>query len=292
MARIGFLGTGNMGRGMIARLLGVGHQVTVYNRTRDKAIPLAEEGARVADTPQHAAEGADVVFSMVGDDAASRTVWIGSEGALTAELAEGAFVVECSTLTHDWVLELAGLAGDKGLRFVDGPVTGLPEHALAGELTLLVGADPDDLEEMEEVFEPLCKDILHFGPVGAGTAYKLMINLMGSVQIAALAEGLAVAEKAGLDLDIVAEAIAMGQAASPQVVRNSLRMIAGDHQEDITFNGHWRLKDTLYGLNLAAKLGQEVPIGMAAGGHFQRLVDAGFGNQQDSKVIDVVRGRS
>lgn len=290
MAIIAFLGTGNMGRGMAARLLGAGHRVSVYNRSREKALPLVEIGARLAETPRAAAEGAEAVFAMVGDDEASRAVWTGPRGALAADLPPGALAVECSTLSHDWVLALAGEARAKGLHYVDAPVTGLPDAAAAGTLTLLVGAAANDLEAARPYLEPLAEEIIHFGPVGAGTAYKLIINLMGAVQIAACAEALALAGKAGLDLAAVAEAIAKGQGASPQVVRNSRRMVKGDHDRNVVFSGIWRLKDTRYGLALAAKLGQKVALGEAAGAAYQELVDAGLGEQNESKVADVVKG--
>jgi len=290
MAIIAFLGTGNMGRGMAARLLGAGHRVSVYNRSREKALPLVEIGARLAETPRAAAEGAEAVFAMVGDDEASRAVWTGPRGALAADLPPGALAVECSTLSHDWVLALAGEARAKGLHYVDAPVTGLPDAAAAGTLTLLVGAAANDLEAARPYLEPLAEEIIHFGPVGAGTAYKLIINLMGAVQIAACAEALALAGKAGLDLAAVAEAIAKGQGASPQVVRNSRRMVKGDHDRNVVFSGIWRLKDTRYGLALAAKLGQKVALGEAAGAAYQELVDAGLGEQNESKVADVIKG--
>ena len=120
-------------------------------------------------------------------------------------------------------------------------------------------------------------------------AYHLMVNLMGAVQIAGAAEGMLIAEKAGLDAAQVAEALAKGAAASPQVIRNALRMAAAEHDQNITFSGRLRLKDTLYGLRLADKLGQRTPFGDAARDAFQRLLDEGFDELNESKVIDVLR---
>ena len=144
-------------------------------------------------------------------------------GALAATNAPDALAIECSTLSHDWVLELAREVRRRGFRYVDAPVTGLPDAAAAGTLTLLVGADPGDLDAARPVFASLATRVLHFGAVGQGTVYKLMVNLMGAVQIASAAEGMALAESAGLDLKLVADAIGSGQAASPQVVRNVRR---------------------------------------------------------------------
>ena len=285
MASIAFLGTGNMGAGMAGCLIKAGHNLTVYNRTMEKTRPLAELGATAADTPQEAAKGADAVIAMVGDDEASKAVWLGDTGALAAETAENAMTVECSTLSHDWVLELAATAGQKGLRYIDCPVTGIPVKAAAGDLTLLVGAEAGDMETARPLLQPFSSEIIHFGTVGAGTAYKLM----GAVQIAGAAEGMLIAEKAGLDPCQVAAALAKGAAASPQVIRNARRMAAADHKQNITFSGQLRLKDTLYGLRLADKLGQQPPFGDAARDAFQMLLDEGFDELNESKVIDVLR---
>jgi 3-hydroxyisobutyrate dehydrogenase len=277
---------------MAGRLLAAGHQVSVFNRTPERARELVEQGASLTDCPRAAADGAEAVFVMVSDDEASRAIWTGVDGVLAADLAPRAFAVECSTLSYDWVLELASLAAAQGLRFLDSPVTGLPDAAAAGELTLLMGAADEDLAAAEPLLQPLASAWLHFGPVGAGTAYKLIINLMGAVQIAAAAEGMALAERAGLDLDQVARAIASGQAASPQVVRNSRRMVAGDHADDIVFSGRLRHKDAAYGVELAHKLGLGAPFGEAALAGLERLLQAGLGDQNESSIIEVARTAS
>lgn len=274
---------------MVGRLRAAGHDVVVFNRTREKAAALIAGGASWADSPRDAASGAEAVFVMVSDDRASQCVWQGPDGVLTAAVGAGTFAIECSTLSHDWVLELSADAKARGLRFLDCPVTGLPEAAAAGRLTLLIGGDRADLDAAEPLLGPLAADRLHFGPVGAGTAYKLIINLMGAVQIASAAEGMALAERAGLDLDQVASAMASGQAASPQVVRNSRRMAAGDHARDIVFSGRLRRKDAEYGVRLAAKLGLGAPFGQAALDGLDQLLAAGLGDQNESSIIEVAR---
>ena len=289
MSNVAFIGLGRMGAGMAMRLLTTGHAVTVYNRTPAKADALVQAGARLARTPREAADGAEAIISMTADDEASRAVWLGANGALAANLAPGAFAVECSTLSHDWVLELSAAAVKRGLRYLDAPVTGPPEAAAAGALTLLVGAAADDLQAGRPLLATLSERIIHFGPVGAGTAYKLIINLLGAVQIASAAESMAIAERAGLDLAVVADAIASGQAASPQVVRNTRRIVDGNHDRDVMFTPTLRLKDVQYALELARKLGIGSPFGALAGGVFQQLVDLGHERANESKVIEVSR---
>ncbi len=289
MSSVAFIGLGRMGRGMAARLVAAGHTVVVHNRTREKAADLLAAGARWAGSPAEAAAGAEAVLVMVSDDAASRSVWLGSDGVLAGDPAPDALAIECSTLSHDWVRELSAAVAAKGLRYLDCPVTGLPDAAAVGQLTLLVGGEPADVEAAQQLLRPLSVDQVHFGPVGAGTAYKLVINLMGAVQIAAAAEGMAMAERAGLDLDLVAATIAAGQAASPQVVRNTRRMVAGDHGTDVVFSGHLRRKDAAYGVRLAQALGVGAPFGRVALDGLDALVAAGLGDQNESSIIEVAR---
>jgi 3-hydroxyisobutyrate dehydrogenase len=216
-------------------------------------------------------------------------MWLGEQGALAAENAPDALAIECSTLSHDWVLELARLVRERGFRYVDSPVTGLPEAAASGTLTLLIGAQAEDLDAARPVFASLATRLLHFGAVGQGTVYKLMINLMGAVQIGAAAEGVALVQSAGLDLKLVADAIGSGQAASPQVVRNVRRFIAGDHSSGVNFTPALRLKDIEYGLRLARKLGAPHEFAEVAAALYRRLCDAGFAGDNESRIIDVVR---
>ncbi len=279
-----------MGSGMAARLVSAGHAVTVFNRTAARAEPLTRLGARVADSPRSAAQNADVIIGMSADDDSSKFMWLGDAGALAAANAPDALAIECSTLSHDWVLELARQVRARGFRYVDAPVTGLPDAAAAGTLTLLVGADPADLDAARPVFASLATRVLHFGAVGQGTVYKLMVNLLGAVQIASAAEGMALASAASLDPKLVADAIGSGQAASPQVVRNVRRFVSGDHTSAINFTPALRLKDIEYALRLARKLGAPHAFGDVAAGLYRRLCDAGFARDNESRIIDLLRG--
>ncbi len=287
--RIAFLGLGKMGSGMAARLIAAGHTLSVYNRTPARAAPFVALGARITGSPRAAAERADVIVGMTADDESSRATWLGEFGALAADNLPDALVIECSTLSHDWVLELSAKVRDRGFRYVDAPVTGLPDAAASGTLSLLVGAELSDLDAARPIFASLATRVTHFGGVGQGTAYKLMVNLMGAVQIASAAEGIALAERAGLDLRLVADAVASGQAASPQVVRNVRRFVARDHGGAVNFTPALRLKDIDYALRLAKKLGVRCPFGEVASEVYKRLCDSGFAADNESRIIDVMR---
>jgi len=287
--QIAFLGTGQMGTGMAGCLIDAGHHVRVYNRTRERADLLLEHGAIYCETPAKAARNVDAVFSMVGDDAASEAMWCGPDGALSVIPKPGALAIECSTLSHDWTLDLSDRAIKAGYDYLDCPVTGLPEVAAKGELVLFLGGAQATIDNAQSLLDVISADQMHFGPIGSGTAYKLIVNLMGSTQIVAAAEGLLTAEKAGLDLDLVARALASGGCGSPQVTRSAAEMVEGDHFKDNVFSARWRLKDADYGVRLSEKMGLQPPIGNATVEAFQGVVDQGFQDQSETKVIDILR---
>src|SRR3954451_24466647 len=207
MARIAFIGLGRMGHGMAGRYLDAGFDVAVWNRSKAKAEDLIARGARWATSPEDAAIDADAVVTMVADDNASREVWLTKDGA-AANMKAGTLAIECSTVSHQHVLDMARELRGRGLIYIDCPVTGLPQAAATGKLTLLVGADSADLDRAKPYLAPIGDVVRHFGAVGSGTVFKLINNLMGAVQIASLAEGVAMAEQAGLDMNLVAEALA------------------------------------------------------------------------------------
>jgi 3-hydroxyisobutyrate dehydrogenase len=262
MARVAFIGLGRMGYGMAGRYLDAGFAVTVWNRSKAKADDLIARGAQWAASPADAASDADAVVTMVADDQASHDVWLMKNGA-AATMKAGTLAIECSTVSHAHALAMARELRARGLIYIDCPVTGLPEAAAAGKLTLLVGADPADLEKAWPYLAPISNSIRHFGAVGSGTVFKLINNLLGAVQIASLAEGLAIAEQSGLDMKLVAEALSTGAVASPQVIRHSTRMASRDFS-GATFTAALRHKDAAYAVALAEELLPEVPVSRAA----------------------------
>jgi 3-hydroxyisobutyrate dehydrogenase len=290
MARVAFIGLGRMGHGMAGRYLDAGFTVSVWNRSKAKAEGLIAHGARWATSPEDAAIDADAVVTMVADDEASREVWLTKDGA-AATMKAGTLAIECSTVSYRHALELAQELRGRGLVYIDSPVTGLPDAAAAGKLTLLVGAEPADLEKARPYLTPLSTTIRHFGPVGSGTVYKLINNLMGAIQIAGVAEGLAIAEQAGLDMKLVLEAIETGVAASPQVIRHSRRMAARNFS-GATFTAALRHKDAAYAVALAESLLSDVPLmGRAAVEAYARA-KAHAPDDDEGKMIEIVSRRN
>jgi 3-hydroxyisobutyrate dehydrogenase-like beta-hydroxyacid dehydrogenase len=199
----------------------------------------------------------------------------------------GALAIECSTVSYQHALDMARELRSRGLVYIDSPVTGLPDAAESGKLTLLVGADPADLENARPYLVPIATTIRHFGGVGTGTVYKLINNLMGAIQIAGIAEGLAIAEQAGLDMKLVLEAVETGVAASPQVIRHSRRM-ATRNFAGATFTAALRHKDAAYAVKLAESLLADPPVvGRAAVAAYERAM-AHAPDDDEGKMIEVV----
>jgi 3-hydroxyisobutyrate dehydrogenase len=286
MARVAFIGLGRMGHGMAGRYLDAGFKVAVWNRSKAKAEDLIARGAQWATSPEDAAIDAEAVVTMVADDEASREVWLTKDGA-AATMKAGTLAIECSTVSYKHALDLARELRGRGLVYIDSPVTGLPDAAASGKLTLLVGAEPADLEQARPYLVPLSTTIRHFGAVGSGTVYKLINNLMGAIQIAGIAEGLAIAEQAGLDMKLVLEAIETGVAASPQVIRHSKRMVARNFS-GATFTAALRHKDAAYAVALAESLLSDAPLmGRAAVQAYARA-KANAPDDDEGKMIEIV----
>jgi 3-hydroxyisobutyrate dehydrogenase len=286
MTHVAFIGLGRMGHGMAARYLDAGFTLSVWNRSRAKAEDLIARGARWATSPEDAAIDADAVVTMVADDQASRAVWLSKDGA-AATMKAGTLAIECSTVSYQHALDLSRELRHRGLVYIDSPVTGLPDAAAAGKLTLLVGADAAGLELARPYLVPLSSTIRHFGAVGSGTVYKLINNLMGAIQIAGVAEGLAIAEQAGLDMKLVLEALETGVAGSPQVIRHSKRMAARNFS-GATFTAALRHKDAAYAVALAESLLSAAPImGRAAVASYDRA-KAYAPDDDEGKMIEIV----
>lgn len=284
--RIAFLGLGIMGGGMARRLHGAGFPLVVYNRSSERAAALGSAGVRVATSPRDAAEGADLVFSMVADDAASRAMWLGADGAL-AGLGRGAVAVECSTLTVAWVKELAWAVAERGGELVDAPVTGSKDAAANGALNFLVGGGAAALERVRPAFTAMGRSVTHLGPSGSGALVKLVNNFVAGVHVAAFAEALTWLERSGVARDAAVAFLLEGAVASPITKVVAARMQAGD------FTPHFLLrlmaKDLGYALDEAGHRGVALTTAEAALGQFRAAIAAGLGAKDMAAVVDGVR---
>ncbi len=283
---IAFLGLGIMGSGMARRLLVNGFQLTVFNRDTEKSRPFAAEDAQVAPSAREAAAQADFVISMVADDNASRSLWLGENGALAAA-KPGAVCIECSTVTVGWVRELAAAAAQKNCEFLDAPVTGSKVQAAAGELSFIVGGDAATLDKSRPVLAAMSKAIIHLGPTGSGALLKLINNFVCGVQVAALAEALAMIERSGLDRAKALEILTSGAPGSPLVKAVSGRMTAPAAAPNFLLR--LMAKDLGYAIMEGGKLAVELTTAAAALAAFQRAVTAGHGEQDIAAVVAPLR---
>jgi 3-hydroxyisobutyrate dehydrogenase len=287
MTKVAVMGVGIIGGGIAGNLLGKGFATTVWNRTPERAEPFRALGAEIAQSPAAAAAGADVVIDAVTDVDASREVWTGERGALAA-MAPGAAAVECATLSVKWVRELYSLAAGRKLAFIDCPVTGSKVGAEKGTLTLLTGAEENDLERIRPVLEAFSQRIFRFGLPPSGTEYKLVNNLLLASQILAAGEGVAMTEACGLENERVTEAIHAGAMASP-IVNAKLPAILSRKYGETQFALRWMLKDLRYGLELAAELGLRLPAAERVCELFAEADARGWGGLDYAAAADLSR---
>lgn len=288
MTHIALLGTGKMGSGIALNLLKAGYTLSVWNRSIEKAENLIQAGAQWATSPAQAVENADFIITCVTDDEASQRVWTGQEGILKGKIKPNAIAIECTTISLTWALQLQNLLQEISIRFIDCPLTGGPGGARSGALTLLVGAREEDLLAASPVLNAFSNQVLHFGLPGAGTTYKLLANLIGAVQIIALAEGIALAQKANLNMETVLEGLTTGGIASPLVKGFAFQMMNNKH-DFVNFSVQMMQKDAAYGIRLATGLDQTVPLSSLASAILQSATNEGIGHKNISAIIDFVK---
>jgi 3-hydroxyisobutyrate dehydrogenase len=287
--RVALLGIGTMGRGMAANLLKAGFPLTVYNRSREKAEPLAAQGATIAGTPAEGAKGADVVISMLADDSASRTAWLGEDGALDT-MASGSTVIECSTLTPGWIAELDRQTKSRDIGLVEAPVTGSRPQAEAGQLTFLCGAEAATLDAVRPVLTVMSKAILHLGPVGSGGQLKLINNFLCAAQVASFAEALAWVERTQLDRTQALDFLKTGAAGSGILNAMTDRMTARTYE--VNFLLRLLNKDLRYAQTAAAENGVTLTTAAVTEQLFDKAEQQGLGEKDMSAVIEVLRNKT
>jgi 3-hydroxyisobutyrate dehydrogenase len=211
--RIGWIGTGVMGRWMCHHLMSKGYSATVYTRSREKAKPLVEAGAAWVDSPKAVAERSDVVFAIVGFPVDVREVFLGSQGALSGSKT-GNVLVDMTTSEPSLAREIHAAAKAKGVGSVDAPVSGGDVGAKEARLSIMVGGDADVVESVRPLLECMGKTIVHQGPAGAGQHTKMVNQVLIATNMIGVCEALLYGYKAGLDLKTVLQSVGGGAAAS------------------------------------------------------------------------------
>lgn len=278
---VAILGLGIMGSGMAGRLLSAGFPLTVYNRNQEKCAPLVKQGATSVTTPRDAASRSEIIISMVANDEASRDIWLGEQGALTGTAANY-LLIECSTLTANWIHELAAKAAEHRCRFLDAPVTGTKPHAASGELTFLVGGSSADVAAAQPVFSVMGRETIHLGPTGSGALMKLVNNFVCGVQAASLAEALRFIEATSLDRTKALSILTGGAPGSGIVKRVADRVASNDYSPNFALR--WMAKDLSYALQEASARRLALKTVSAAQSIFETAVDEGYGDEDFSAV--------
>jgi 3-hydroxyisobutyrate dehydrogenase-like beta-hydroxyacid dehydrogenase len=288
-SRVAVVGAGRMGAAMVGTLCRAGVEVVVWNRTRAKAEEVGQAtGAAVAATAREAAASAPVVLSSLADDAAVGAAYTGGDG-IVAGLQRGAVVCEASTIDPGTVRRLRPLVEDRGASLLDTPVSGSVSTVEAGQLTIMAGGDPEVLERVRPVLDPLAKQIFHVGELGAGAVMKLTVNSVLHGLNLALAEGLVLAERAGVERAVAYEVFAASAIAAPFV---HYKREAFEHpgRPPVAFSLDLVAKDLDLILALAAEAGATMEQAAINSRVVEAAVAAGLGGHDLSELATYLRG--
>ncbi|MBT9598246.1 MAG: NAD(P)-dependent oxidoreductase [Vitreoscilla sp.] len=281
--RVAFLGLGVMGAPMAAHLAGAGHAVTVYNRTNAKAQAwVAENGGASAGTPRAAAEGAELVFACVGNDDDLRSVTLGEHGAF-AGMAPGAVFVDHTTASAEVARELHAAAAERGLHFIDAPVSGGQGGAVNGVLTVMCGGDAAPFAAMQPVAMAFAKAVTLLGAPGAGQLAKMVNQICIAGLVQGLSEAIAFGQKAGLDMNQVLEVIGKGAAQSWQMDNRGKTMV--ENKFDFGFAVDWMRKDLGLVLDEGRRQGARLPVTALVDQFYADLQAQGGGRWDTSSLI-------
>ena len=277
---IAFLGTGLMGAPMCQNLLSAGLPLTVWNRSLAKAEPLAKRGAVVADSPQSAVADADVVITMLSDGPVVSAVMF-EQGAADA-IREGATRIDMGSIGADEAIDHAKRHAERGVRYLDAPVSGGTGGASAGELAIMAGGDAETFATMQPVFVPLGQAI-HVGPNGCGQLAKLANQVIVAITIGAVSEAFILAGGGGADRAKVREALQGGFASSRILTEHGQRMVKRDFEPGGP--ARFQLKDLRNALSAAERLGLDLPITRLLHDLFDAMVQSGKGYMDHSGLL-------
>jgi 3-hydroxyisobutyrate dehydrogenase-like beta-hydroxyacid dehydrogenase len=289
MAEVGYVGLGTMGSAISHRLLEAGHHVVVWNRTRERAAPIVEAGARLAESPREVAESGECVFTMVRDTAAVQAVAEGPDGIL-AGLGPGKVYIDMTTASPAQTRALAEEVAATGGRMLDAPISGTALTVQEGRASVMVGGDPVAFERVRPVLEAIGPKVFHVGPSGAAVTLKIAINLSLAVQMLAFSEGVLLAEKSGIPRERAVEVMLASVMASPMVTYRGPLVLG--HPEEAWFDCHMMQKDMNLALELGQRLGVPLPTTAATNELLTAASAMGVGDRDFAVLFDVLASMS
>ncbi len=282
MSKLAFIGLGVMGYHMAGHLKSGGHDVTVYNRTAAKSEKWAgEHGGTTAPTPREAAAGAGIVFCCVGNDNDLRSVVLGDDG-IFAGMDDGAILVDNTTASADIARELSAIAAEKGLGFIDAPVSGGEAGAQNGALTVMCGGEPSVFERAQPVIDCYARAVTLLGPAGSGQLTKMVNQICIAGLVQGLSEGMNFGARAGLDMEKVIGVISKGAAQSWQMENRASTMCKGEFE--FGFAVDWMRKDLGICLAEANNNGARLPVS-ALVDQFYAQIQARGGKRWDTSSL-------
>ncbi len=288
MSNVAFIGLGVMGAPMAGHLASAGHEVTVFNRTASKALAwVALHGHRAAPTPAEAAEGAEFVMLCVGNDDDVREVVTGPAGCLEA-MSEGSVLIDHTTASADLARELAVACAERGVAFIDAPVSGGQGGAESGQLTVMCGADDEAaVPRAEPVIAAYARRCRRLGPAGSGQLTKMVNQICIAGLVQALSEALDFARRAGLDVDQVVDVISQGAAQSWQMENRSATMARGEYE--FGFAVEWMRKDLGICLAESNRNGARLPVTALVDQLYRQIEQRGGSRWDTSSLIELLR---
>ena len=260
---LGFVGLGAMGELIVPRLMAAGHKVTGWNRTRAKAEPLIAQGMAYAATPREVAQASEMVFSIVTDSTAVKTVALGKDGII-AGLKKGGIYIDMSTIEPDVSREVAAEFAKLGAVMLDGPLSGSPVTVKAGNASVMIGGDEAAFERAKPVLLAIGPKVTRIGGNGLACQMKIAVNLLLMVEVICFGEAVALAEKGGVSREIAVDAILKSVAASPVLGYRGPFILEGKMPAVPLADVTLQQKDMILALNLGRKLGSPVPLAAAA----------------------------
>lgn len=279
---ISYLGLGTMGSGMASNLLKAGYELTVWNRSVEKCKPFAKKGARVADTPADAVRDAELVIYSLSNDQAVEEVVFGARGILNG-ISAGQIAMDMSTVLPAMSLREQEAYAKRGVDFLDAPVFGSKNEAANAELWIMAAGNKAIFEKVKPVLEQLGQTVHYFGKNGNATAMKLVGNLVVALEMEALAEGLVLAQKAGLDLNMVMEVLKVADFRSPLIASNGQNILKRDFSPSFALK--LMLKDAGLIEKFAESLKSPTPALRVARKNLESAVTFGFGEENASSLI-------
>ena len=287
--KVAFIGLGTMGIGMSLNILKAGHDVTVHNRTRQKEEEVAKEGARRAESPKKAAEGAEIIVTIVSDTPDVEDVVLGANGVIHGA-PQGSVVIDMSTISPAATRQMAEKLGKKGIKMLDAPVSGGPEGAQNGTLAIMVGGDEADFKTALPILEIMGKTVTHVGPIGAGQITKAINQIIISGTYLTVAEGLTLGMKAGLDMQKVIHAISGGAASSWVLHNRGINVVNNTYP--LGFRVKLHHKDLRIALDTARELEVTIPATALVMQIENGLIARGYGDDDVSAIGRAIREQS